>query len=158
MLGNVPTKIREYIKANKISAHAVIQILQAIKGDEAKLIAAVEEAINAAKSAGKDKATPKHVKTEKVKAQSFGKFYKWSEEILNLITGRKDTRKQNEEVLSYIMVAFENGQRAKDVAERYFIDKTKTPESSKTQPARTEPVKVAPAKKAAVKVAAKKSA
>jgi len=150
LLANAPAKIREYIKSGKISAHAVIQIMQAIKGDEAKLIEEVEAAIKAAKEAGKEKATPKHVKNQKVKGQSHGKFYKFAEEILNLIAGRKDSRKHNEEVLSYVMVAYENGQRAKDVAERYFIDKSKST---------TEFVKKADAaKKATLKAAPKKSA
>lgn len=166
MLGNVPTKIREYIKANKISAHAVIQILQAIKGDEAKLIAAVEEAMTAAKAAGKDKATPKHVKTEKVKAQSFGKFYKWLEEIVDTISGRKASKKEKEKVVADMLVFFENGQRPKDVAESYFIDKTikedapvkgdTKKEQHKSQPKKEAPKK-AQVKKAAVKVAPKKA-
>lgn len=62
-MANTPAKIREYIRNGKISAHAVIQITQAIKGDEAKLLEEVESAIKAAKEAGKEKATPKHVKT-----------------------------------------------------------------------------------------------
>ncbi len=166
MLGSVPTKIREYIKANKISAHAVIQILQAIKGDEAKLIAAVEEAINAAKAAGKEKATPKHVKTEKVKAQSFGKFYKWLEEIVDTISGRKATKKDKEKVVADMLVFFENGQRAKDVAERYFIDKSikeeaPAKEDGKKELPKAEPKKAttkkAQMKKGAAKVAAKKA-
>lgn len=157
LLANAPAKIREYIKSGKISAHAVIQIMQAIKGDEAKLIEEVEAAIKAAKDAGKEKATPKHVKNKKVKGQSHGKFYKFAEEILNLIAGRKDSRKHNEEVLSYVMVAYENGQRAKDVAERYFIDKSKsTPEPKKVEPAK-KPTQKAPAKKAAAKPAKKAS-
>jgi len=158
LLANAPAKIREYIKSGKISAHAVIQIMQAIKGDEAKLIEEVEAAIKAAKEAGKEKATPKHVKNQKVKGQSHGKFYKFAEEILNLIAGRKDSRKHNEEVLSYVMVAYENGQRAKDVAERYFIDKTKSSaEPAKQDHKKAEPAKKAPAKKA-VKKAVKKPA
>ena len=39
-------------KSGKISAHAVIQIMQAIKGDEGKLLEEVEAAIKAAKEAG----------------------------------------------------------------------------------------------------------
>ncbi len=155
LLATAPAKIREYIKSGRISAHAVIQIMQAIKGDEAKLIEEVEAAMKAAKDAGKNKATPKHVKNKKVKGQSHGKFYKFAEEILNLIAGRKDSRKHNEEVLSYVMVAYENGQRAKDVAERYFIDKSKsTPESKKTEPLKKASPK-APAKKATAKQAKK---
>lgn len=152
LLANAPAKIREYIKSGKISAHAVIQIMQAIKGDEAKLIEEVEAAIKAAKEAGKAKATPKHVKNQKVKGQSHGKFYKFAEEILNLIAGRKDAQKHNEEVLSYVMVAYENGQRAKDVAERYFVDKTKSGEAAKT-----EIKSASPAKKATVKARSKKA-
>lgn len=125
-LTKVPMKVHNYIKEDKISAHAVIQIIAASKGDAEKVSEEVETAMQKAKEAGKEKATPKHVENKQVKGQSFGKFYKWAEEILDTIAGRKDTRKDNEEVLSYIMVAFENGQRAKDVAERYFIDKTKT--------------------------------
>lgn len=163
MLGNVPTKIREYIKANKISAHAVIQILQAIKGDEAKMIVAVEEAIQAAKEAGKSKATPKHVKTDKVKKQSFGKFYKFALEIADTLAGRKDLISVREEVLTKLLVSFENGQTAKQMI-NWFLDPNKAAKAivdgapaKKEVPAKAEPVKTAPLKKNAVKVPAKKT-
>jgi len=147
-LTQIPTKVRDYIIFNKISAHAVIQILAAIKGDEAKLLEEVEAAIQNAKEAGKSKATPKHVKAEKVKSQSFGKFYKWVEEIVDTIAGRKDAIKDKEKVISDMLVYFENGQKAKEVAERYFIDKAKAP--TKADPAKIT-TKKAPAKKAAKK-------
>jgi ParB/RepB/Spo0J family partition protein len=149
-LTQIPTKVRDYIILNKISAHAVIQILAAIKGDETKLLEEVEAAIQSAKEAGKSKATPKHVKTGKVKSKSFGKFYKWLEEIVDTIAGRKETIKDKEKVVSDMLVYFENGQKAKEVAERYFIDKAKT--SAKAESVKVAAKKV-PAKKAAQKPA-----
>lgn len=152
ILTKLPMKIYNLIAEDKISAHAVIQIVAAVKGDEVKLIEAVEDAIKTATAAGKDKATPKHL-TEKVKGPTHGKFHKFSEEILNIIAGQKGTRKEREDVLSYVIVAYENGQRAKDVAERYFTDKTKVaPETAKNE----KPEVKAQAKAAAKKVDAKK--
>ena len=158
LLANAPAKIRDYIKSGKISAHAVIQIMQALKGDEAKLLEEVEAAIKAAKEAGKEKATPKHVNNKKVKGASHGKFYKFVEEILNIIAGQKATYKDKEDVISSVMVAYENGQPAKDVAKRYFTDKSKiTPEPSKTE--NTKKAQAKPAqKKTAAKQTAKKTA
>ena len=158
LLANAPAKIREYIKSGRISAHAVIQIMQALKGDEAKLLEEVEAAIKVAKEAGKEKATPKHVKNQKVKGASHGKFYKFVEEILNIIAGQKATYKDKEDVISSVMVAYENGQPAKDVAKRYFTDKSKiTPEPSKTE--NTKKAQAKPAqKKTAAKQTAKKTA
>lgn len=149
LLANAPAKIRDYIKSGKISAHAVIQIMQALKGDEAKLLEEVEAAIKVAKEAGKEKATPKHVKNQKVKGASHGKFYKFVEEILNIIAGQKSTYKEKEDVISFVMVAYENGQPAKDVAKRYFIDKSKIT---------SEPSKAETGKKAYAKTATKKAA
>jgi len=171
ILTKLPMKIYNLIAEDKISAHAVIQIVAAVKGNEAKLIEAVEEAISAAKAAGKSKATPKHVKNEKVKGQSFGKFYKWLEEIVDTISGRKASKKDKEKVVADMLVFFENGQRPKDVAESYFIDKTikedapvkedAKKEQPKAEPKKEAPKKAAPkkaqVKKAAVKVAAKKA-
>jgi ParB/RepB/Spo0J family partition protein len=142
-LTKVPMKVHNLIIEDKISAHAVIQIAAAVKGDDAKLITEVENAVKAAKESGKEKATPKHVGTKQVKSQSYGKFYKWTEEIADFLAGRKDTIRERGEVLDKIMIAFENGQSAKQFAEGYFLDKTKKP----AVPA----VKAAPAKKAAKK-------
>ncbi len=163
LLANAPAKIREYIRSGKISAHAVVQIMQAIKGDEAKLIEEVEAAIKAAKAAGKEKATPKHVKTEKVKSQSFGKFYKFCAEIADALAGRKDLIKEREEVLSKLLMGFENGQPAKQFI-AWFIDPAKSPKAivdgapaKKAEQAKAAkadkkaPVKKAPAKKKAGK-------
>ena len=157
-LTKLPMKVYNLIAEDKISAHAVIQIVAAVKGDDAKLLEAVEEAISAAKAAGKTKATPKHL-GEKVKGPSHGKFYKFAEEILNLVAGQKATRKDREDMLSYVIVAYENGQRAKDVADRYFTDKSKvTPEIAKAEkPEAKAPAKAAP-KKAEAKKPAKKAA
>ncbi len=156
ILTKLPMKVYNLIAEDKISAHAVIQIVAAVKGDEAKLIEAVEEAIKAAKEAGKSKATPKHL-GKKVKGASHGKFYKFAEEILNLIAGQKATRKEREDMLSYVLVAYENGRPAKDVASQYFTDKSKvTPESKKAEAAKPE-LKAAP-KKAVAKAAPKKAA
>lgn len=126
LLTRTTMKVRHYIKDGKISAHAVIQIMQAVKGDAEKAAKDIEEAIKTAGDAGKGKATPKHVKTKKVKSQSFGKFYKWIEEIVDAVAGRSDAFKEKEKVISDMLVYFENGQSATQVAERYFIDKTKT--------------------------------
>lgn len=163
ILTKVPMKIYNLIVEDKISAHAVIQIVAALKGDEKAIIEAVEEAIKAAGAAGKSKATPKHVKTEKVKAQSFGKFYKWLEEIVDTISGRKSSKKEKEKVVADMLVFFENGQRPKDVAESYFIDKTikedapVKEDAKKVQP-KAEPKKEAPKKAAPKKAQVKKSA
>lgn len=126
-LTKAPMKVQNLIKEDKISAHAVIQIIAATKGDAEKVIKEVETAMQKAKEAGKEKATPKHVENKQVKGQSYGKFYKWVEEIVDTIAGRKDIRKDKEQVISDMLVYFENGQRAKDVAESYFVDKTKAP-------------------------------
>ncbi len=127
LLTKTPIKVHNFIKEDKISAHAVIQIMAASKGDAELVVQEVETAMQKAKEAGKEKATPKHVENKQVKGQSYGKFYKWIEEIVDTIAGRKEVRKDKEQVISDMLVYFENGQRAKDVAETYFIDKTKTP-------------------------------
>lgn len=126
-------KVQNYIKEGKISAHAVIQIMQAVKGDLDKTNSEVETAIKKAKDSGKDKATPKHVETKEVKNQSYGKFYKWTEEIADTLAGRKDILKDREDVLSKLLISFENGQLAKQIAESYFIDKTKKVEIPKIE-------------------------
>jgi ParB/RepB/Spo0J family partition protein len=145
LLTRLPKKIENYIREQKISAHAVIQILREVKQDEALLLAAVEEAINEAAAKGKNKATPKHLKTGKAKKQSFGKFYKWAAEIADSLAGRKDTFKAKEEVLCNLLVYFENGQSAAQVAERYFLDKSKKQTSIATP--KTPPVKTGTKKK-----------
>jgi ParB/RepB/Spo0J family partition protein len=137
LLTRLPKIIENYIRTQKISAHAVIQILREVKQDEAMLLVAVEEAIKEAAASGKGKATPKHLKTNKVKKQSFGKFYKFASEIADSIAGRKDVYKDREDVLSNLLVCFENGQLAAQVAVRYFLDKSKkvgTNEQSQSKP------------------------
>jgi ParB/RepB/Spo0J family partition protein len=143
LLAKAPVKVQNFIKDGKISAHAVIQIMQAVKGDPEKSVKEIESAIQAAKESGKEKATPKHVATNKVKKQSFGKFYKWAEEIADALAGRKDVLKQREEVLDKMLIAFENGQSASQFTQTYFLDKTKKPA--------TPPAKTSPAKKSAKK-------
>ena len=157
ILTKVPMKIYNLIVEDKISAHAVIQIVAALKGDEKAIIEAVEEAIKAAGEAGKSKATPKHVKAEKVKSQSFGKFYKFCEEIANTLTERKsELYKDREEVLSKLMVSFENGQPAKQMI-KWFLDPNKAPKaivdgSGAKAPKKEEAKKAAkPAAKSAAK-------
>lgn len=137
LLTRVPVKVQNYIKDGKISAHAVIQIMQAVKGDADKAVEEIESAIKTAKESGKEKATPKHVATKKVKNQSFGKFYKWAETIADTIAGRKDIFKQREEVLDKLLMCFENGQSAAQVAESYFVDKSK----KAAAPAKAHPAK-----------------
>lgn len=51
-------KVQNFIKEGKISVHAVIQIMQAIKDDNEQVIKAVEEAIKSAAESGKGMATP----------------------------------------------------------------------------------------------------
>jgi ParB/RepB/Spo0J family partition protein len=130
LLTRVPMKVTHAIREGKISAHAVIQIMQAVKGDAAKAALEIEVAMKNATQAGKEKATPKHVGTQKVKKQSFGKFYKWVEEIADELAGRKDILRAREEVLSKLMVCFENGQSAKQVL-TYFLDPAKKAETIK---------------------------
>lgn len=144
LLTRVPVKVQNYIKDGKISAHAVIQIMQAEKGNAESAVKEIEVAIQTAKESGKEKATPKHVATKKVKKQSFGKFYKWAAEIADTIAGNKAVFKQREEVLDKILMGFENGQSAKQVAETYFLDKSKIEKTKKA----TAPAKASPAKKA----------
>ncbi|MCD6068921.1 MAG: plasmid partitioning protein [Bacteroidetes bacterium] len=122
ILTKLPMKVYNDIVEDRISAHAVIQIEAAVENEE-DLLVAVEEAIKTAHASGKSKATPKHVENKQVKGQSFGKFYKWLEEIVDTISGRKDVKKDKEKVASDMLVFFENGQRPKDVAESYFVDK-----------------------------------
>lgn len=144
-LTKVPLKVHNFIKEDKISAHAVIQIIAASKGNAEKVVQDVEAAMQNAKEAGKEKATPKHVENKQVKGQSYGKFYKWAEEIADLIAGKKETIQARQEVLDKLMISFENGQSAKQMAETYFTDKSKVP--TKT----TAAAKTAPAKKGAKK-------
>ena len=158
LLTRVPMKVTHAIRDGKISAHAVIQIMQAVKGDAAKAALEIEAAIKNAAQAGKEKATPKHVGTQKVKKQSFGKFYKWMEEIADELAGRKDILRAREEVLSKLMVCFENGQSSKQVL-NYFLDPAKKTESPKLIPAKTAisikkaiPTKNASAKKKVKKI------
>ena len=138
-LTKVPLKVHNFIKEDKISAHAVIQIIAASKGNAEKVVQDVEAAMHNAKQAGKEKATPKHVENKQVKGQSYGKFYKWAEEIADLIAGKKETYQQKQEVLDKLMISFENGQSAKQMTETYFTDKSKVPAkpaASKTTPAK----------------------
>lgn len=122
LLTRVPMKIRNYIKEGKISAHAVIQIMQAVKADDAKAIEEVEAAIKAAKESGKTKATPKHVKNDKVKGASFGKFYQWAVTIADTL-GADGVIRERAEVLEKILVAFENGKPASQFTEEFFFAK-----------------------------------
>lgn len=125
MLTKTSLKVQHFIKEGKISAHAVIQIMQAVKGDIHKTNIEVENAIQQATLSGKEKATPKHVTTDKVKTLSYGKFYKWAEEIANGIAGRKDVIKERETILLKLLESFENGQPSNQFAVSYFIEKPK---------------------------------
>ena len=151
LLTKVPKKIENYIKADKISAHTVIQIMQAVKGDDEKAISEVEAAIQNAKESGKEKATPKHVGTKEVKNNSFGKFYKWVEEIANTLAGRKDVFKERQELLEKLLQQFENNRPASEMISLYFLDHSK----AKTTAHDTKPTKPAPVSKVAVKKSAK---
>lgn len=136
LLARTTVKVKSHIKEGKISAHAVVQIMQAVKGDADKALKEIEAAIQTAKESGKEKATPKHVATKQVKSQSFGKFYKWAEEIADTIAGRKDIHKEKEAVLGWMLVAFENGEDAATFAQRFFVDSSKKPAQSKVTPAK----------------------
>jgi ParB family chromosome partitioning protein len=122
-LTSAPMKVQHYIREEKVSAHAVIQIMAAMIGNVDKVVNEVEAAIGKAMEAGKTKATPKHVVTPKVKKRSFGKFYKWAEDIADSLAGRKDILKQKQDVLEKMLLLFENGNSAAQVAEEYFVDK-----------------------------------
>ena len=137
LLTRCPLKLQNFIREDKISAHAVIQIMQAVKGDAEQAVKEVEEAIKTAGASGKAKATPKHVGAKKVKSQSFGKFYKWVEEILDNLAGRKDVLRPREEVISKLMVAFENGQKP-ELALAFFLDKTKANPKATPTPAKPQ--------------------
>lgn len=147
-LTKTPMKVHNFIKEDKISAHTVLQIMVAVKDEPEKVVKEVEEAMKKAKESGKEKATTKHVAAKKVKGQSYGKFYKWVEEIADIIAGRKEVYKEKEQVISDMLVYFENGQKAKDVAERYFVDKSKKPANVvKNNPAKSSQSKTAAKKK-----------
>lgn len=160
LLTKAPMKVINLIQEGKISAHAVIQIMQQFKGDAAAILAAVEEAIAEAAKAGKDKATPKHLKkkedTEKEERQSFGKFYKWCVEIADAISGRKENLKEREMVLSHLLVSFENGQDTKQVIKTFFTDKEKAAQV-KAQAAEMEKAGAKAEPKQSVKAAPKAS-
>lgn len=125
MLATAPVSVQNYMLDDKISAHAVIQIMRAVKSDPEKTVIEVEAAIEAAKTAGKEKATPKYVNTKEVKAQAHGKFYKWCEAIADAMPGRDDRHTERCEVLEKMLIAYENGQSPAQFAETFFIDKTK---------------------------------
>lgn len=169
MLTRLPKKIENYIREGKISAHAVIQILQAVgKDNEAALIAEVEEAIKNALEAGKKTATPKHIKkkTRGEKEPSHGKFYKFCIGINDYLANRKDINTETLSLLDKLLIRYENGQSDKQVAEELFVDKVKKAHLAKlaAEKAANEKTKTpppAPAKKSTkkpVKKAAKKSA
>lgn len=152
MLTKTTMKVQLFIKEGKISAHAVIQIMQAVKGDVDKTTKEVETAIKTAGEGGKEKATSKHVTTQKVKTKSYGKFYKWAEEIADKIAGRKDILKEREDVLNKLLISFENGQSSTQFAETYFTDKTK----KVFAPVKTATIKASANKKATPKKVTKK--
>ena len=136
LLTKAPMKVQHYIREGKISAHAVIQIMQALKGNNEQVLKDVEEAIKSATESGKKMATPKHVKNKDVKNQSFGKFYKWCEEIADTMAGNDTVIKPRIEVLEKLLIYFENGRLASQVAEEFFADKSKlksTPEKKNTK-------------------------
>jgi ParB family chromosome partitioning protein len=140
LLTRCPLKLQGYIKEGKISAHAVIQIMQAVKGNADEAVKEVEEAIKTASASGKAKATPKHVSTKQVKSQNYGKFYRWVEEIADALAGRKDLIREREEVISKLMVAFENGQKS-DLMLKFFLNdkgEQKAPLTPKKAPAKTK--------------------
>lgn len=144
LLTKAPMKVQHFIKEGKISAHAVIQIMQAVKGDAEQTLEAVEEAMKSAAASGKEKATPKHVQTKEVKNQSFGKFYKWCEDIVSTMSGNDVAIKDRTSLIETLLVYFENGRSASNVAEELFTDKTKLkPVSGKATTGKKSPVKSA---------------
>jgi len=144
LLTKAPMKVQHYIKDGKKSAHAVIQTMQAVKGDAEQTLDAVEEAMKSAAASGKEKATPKHVQTKEVKNLSFGKFYKWCEDIVSTMAGNDVAIKERTNLIENLLVYFENGRSASNVAEELFTDKTKLkPSTAKTTPTKKSPVKTA---------------
>jgi len=127
LLTKAPMNVQHYISEGKISAHAVIQISQAVKGEADIVMKEVETAIQTAKESGKEKATPKHVGTKEVKNQSYGKFYRWCEEICEIISTEENLLEDRAEILDTLLTSFENGQSAKDVAQRCFTRKADKP-------------------------------
>lgn len=156
-LGNLPLMVENLIRDGKISAHAVLQIIAANKGDEQKIIADVLAAIEAAKEAGKGKATPKHVKTAKVKNKSYGKFYAYCEALLKPLDARNDVHVERVALLVKLMTVFENGQPAAQVSEGLFVDKVKKA-AQEAEAAKKGKGKPAPAAKPAAKKQAPKKA
>ena len=126
LLTKAPVAVQNYMKEEKISAHAVIQIINGNKKDESAVIAATEEAIENAKSAGKEKATPKHIdkkgKDEKDNKKSIGSFQNYMKEISGFIIEmpeeQVDTLKQD--VLVTLLFAYEKEKSAKRLAVEYF--------------------------------------
>ena len=125
MLTQVPKKVHHQITDGKISANTVILIMQGEKGDAEKTAHAVEAAIKNAEESGKEKATPKHVDTKQVKGKSFGKFYKWAEEIADTITEQNNILSDKRDVLCELLLHFENGVSAQLMVAEYFTDKSK---------------------------------
>jgi ParB/RepB/Spo0J family partition protein len=155
LLTKAPMKVINYIKEGRISANAVVQIMQALKNDAEGILAAVEEAIAEALKAGKDKATPKHLskkdKEDEEPRQSFGKFYKFCVEIADTLSGRKENIKEREYVLSHLLVCFENGQSASQMVENFFTDKEKAKAIKKAEEGKEVKSQKAKAKPSATK-------
>jgi ParB/RepB/Spo0J family partition protein len=126
LLTKAPMKVQYFMRENKISPHTVIQIMQAEKGNMDKVMLEVEQAIESARESGQSKATPKHVKSKEIKSQSYGKFYRWCEGILELTKQNTNTIKPRTDFLEKLMVYFENGRLAKDTASELFLDNTPT--------------------------------
>lgn len=131
LLIKAPMKVQDYIKEDKISAHAVIQLMQALKGDPEQLVAEVEEAIKTAEKAGKKKATPKHVKQKEVKATGYGKFYKWASEVADTLMETKEADKGKKQVILDFIKAFEDQKPVYDFVHAYFVGKQNGKKKSK---------------------------
>lgn len=124
MLTKAPMVVQNYIREDKISSHAVIQIMQALrKADPEQVVAEVEEAIKNAEAQGKKKATPKHVSEKKVKKAGFGSFYKWVDELANTLTERKDVNNSKRKVVLDLIAAFEDKRPVKKFIDEYFAEK-----------------------------------
>jgi ParB family transcriptional regulator, chromosome partitioning protein len=138
LLTQAPVKVQHYVKETRISAHAVIQIMQAVKGNSQEAIKQVEQAIETAKASGKEKATPKHVGAKEVREQSYGKFYKWAQEVCEIVSGEENQLKERVDFLDKLMTCFENGQPARDVAQQYFMSKPNTSSAMLKEPVKAK--------------------
>ena len=102
-------------------------------------------AIKNAEESGKEKATPQHVDTKQVRGKSFGKFYKWAEEIADTISGQSNIISEKRDLLCELLLHFDNGVSPQLMVAEYFTDKSKVkpiePEIIETADAQSPEIK-----------------